>query len=368
MHTFCSYAKDVKIIHFLGKWKPWQHTTDGSTGVLQKADPETQAEHLQLWWDIFNQQVVPQLQPELCPHGELSTPTLDRLAHAFWTALPEDERSLSSRHVVFCPIVLQQNLSSSSLNEFQLKESKDSPSSSSFSHVVFTPSGWVKEKMSAGQSAYEEIVRKLQREAAKRPTYLVPLASQHSSAAKYSDTITKHPTPTDVGGADTEHKHSQTRLPEMTKSLNILACESDHHYRPRGQGGGSCGGGGGGGSCDNDVRLVNVPSVLARSSPPSDSPSGDGVEKPLHAEGSSSVSACYGFIAPKSDEKVCFIMLYFFLKLTANEGGRTEILAVSNVLHIVVVRHVYVSVKVGLAFALAKAKPHHGILTQTNLS
>ncbi|XP_011256805.1 neurofilament heavy polypeptide isoform X2 [Camponotus floridanus] len=64
--AFKQFGDDVRIIHFIGITKPWLQYFDTLTGVVQ---PPSGSMHLQpllqLWWNIFCEQVHPQLSPSM---------------------------------------------------------------------------------------------------------------------------------------------------------------------------------------------------------------------------------------------------------------------------------------------------------------
>ncbi|GAB1859579.1 glycogenin glucosyltransferase [Camponotus japonicus] len=76
--AFKQFGDDVRIIHFIGITKPWLQYFDTLTGVVQ---PPSGSVHLQpllqLWWNIFCEQVHPQLSPSM------ATSTLAPIWHVF---------------------------------------------------------------------------------------------------------------------------------------------------------------------------------------------------------------------------------------------------------------------------------------------
>lgn len=59
------FAKSVKIVHFLGSVKPWHHHYDlRSNQVSLRSDNQSQVEHVQKWWHIFSEAVLPNMHPE----------------------------------------------------------------------------------------------------------------------------------------------------------------------------------------------------------------------------------------------------------------------------------------------------------------
>ncbi|KYM95344.1 PREDICTED: uncharacterized protein LOC108780513 [Cyphomyrmex costatus] len=76
--AFKQFGDDVRIIHFIGITKPWLQYFDTLTGTVQ---PPPGSSHLQpllqLWWNIFCEQVHPQLS------SSMATSTLAPIWHAF---------------------------------------------------------------------------------------------------------------------------------------------------------------------------------------------------------------------------------------------------------------------------------------------
>lgn len=70
IHCFilCSlgrFGANAKVVHFLGRTKPWNYTYDPQTKSIQSEshDPNmTHPEFLSLWWNIFTTSVLPVLQ------------------------------------------------------------------------------------------------------------------------------------------------------------------------------------------------------------------------------------------------------------------------------------------------------------------
>ncbi|XP_029167749.1 protein MLP1 homolog isoform X1 [Nylanderia fulva] len=76
--AFKQFGEDVRIIHFIGITKPWLQYFDTLTGVVQPPSGSTHLQPLlQLWWNIFCEQVHPQLSPSM------ATSTLAPIWHAF---------------------------------------------------------------------------------------------------------------------------------------------------------------------------------------------------------------------------------------------------------------------------------------------
>lgn len=61
----CRFGKDIKIVHFLGAVKPWQHNYDAATKTLQlRTDSYNNIEYVQHWWNICSEDILPHLKPE----------------------------------------------------------------------------------------------------------------------------------------------------------------------------------------------------------------------------------------------------------------------------------------------------------------
>ncbi|XP_056420813.1 glycogenin-1 isoform X2 [Hyla sarda] len=62
--AFKAFGADAKVVHFLGKVKPWNYTYDGKTRTV-KGDAHdqilTHPEFLNLWWDIYTSRILPLL-------------------------------------------------------------------------------------------------------------------------------------------------------------------------------------------------------------------------------------------------------------------------------------------------------------------
>ncbi len=57
------FAKDVKIVHFLGSVKPWHHSY--AHGRLHyRGESQHLESHVQHWWNVFFEDVQPRLYPE----------------------------------------------------------------------------------------------------------------------------------------------------------------------------------------------------------------------------------------------------------------------------------------------------------------
>ncbi|CAG5122956.1 unnamed protein product, partial [Candidula unifasciata] len=64
--AFKQFRDTIKVVHFIGPVKPWHHTYSASTRTVREL-PDTghSQEFLQLWWNIFMQDVQPSLDPQL---------------------------------------------------------------------------------------------------------------------------------------------------------------------------------------------------------------------------------------------------------------------------------------------------------------
>ncbi|XP_065798839.1 glycogenin-1 isoform X1 [Muntiacus reevesi] len=63
--AFKAFGAKAKVVHFLGRTKPWNYTYDPQTKSIQSEshDPNvTHPEFLRLWWSIFTASVLPVLQ------------------------------------------------------------------------------------------------------------------------------------------------------------------------------------------------------------------------------------------------------------------------------------------------------------------
>lgn len=76
--AFKQFGEDVRIIHFIGITKPWLQYFDTLTGVVQPPPGSVHLQPLlQVWWNIFCEQVHPQLSPSM------ATSTLAPIWHTF---------------------------------------------------------------------------------------------------------------------------------------------------------------------------------------------------------------------------------------------------------------------------------------------
>ncbi|XP_038288557.1 glycogenin-1 isoform X1 [Canis lupus baileyi] len=63
--AFKAFGANAKVVHFLGRIKPWNYTYDPKTKSVKSEshDPTmTHPEFLNLWWDIFTTNILPLLQ------------------------------------------------------------------------------------------------------------------------------------------------------------------------------------------------------------------------------------------------------------------------------------------------------------------
>ncbi|XP_031842231.1 glycogenin 1 isoform X1 [Nomia melanderi] len=95
--AFKQFGDDVRIIHFIGITKPWLQYFDTLTGIVQ---PPMEATHLQpllqLWWNIFCENVHSQLSPVMAGlAGALAQITLGEPRSAEQIALEEHMRKQS---------------------------------------------------------------------------------------------------------------------------------------------------------------------------------------------------------------------------------------------------------------------------------
>lgn len=95
--AYVYFGKDVKIVHFIGPIKPWNHRFNTMTGKVEPTPGAFHAlEHLQFWWDIFMQDVQGQLQPGLAGlAGQLALITLGQEMTPEQKALEDRARQFS---------------------------------------------------------------------------------------------------------------------------------------------------------------------------------------------------------------------------------------------------------------------------------
>lgn len=64
---FHRYGHDAKVVHFLGKVKPWNLAYDAQRGEVKGHSPSSDAhqlhpEYLLMWWQLYSKDVLPLLQ------------------------------------------------------------------------------------------------------------------------------------------------------------------------------------------------------------------------------------------------------------------------------------------------------------------
>lgn len=64
---FHRYGHDAKVVHFLGKVKPWNHSYDAQRGEVRghslSPDPcQLHPDYLLMWWQLYAKSVLPLLQ------------------------------------------------------------------------------------------------------------------------------------------------------------------------------------------------------------------------------------------------------------------------------------------------------------------
>jgi glycogenin glucosyltransferase len=63
--AFKRFAKDIKIVHFLGAIKPWHHGFDTRLKSLQyRQESLSDVQYVEQWWAVFAADVLPHLKPE----------------------------------------------------------------------------------------------------------------------------------------------------------------------------------------------------------------------------------------------------------------------------------------------------------------
>uniref|UniRef100_A0A3B1K174 glycogenin glucosyltransferase n=1 Tax=Astyanax mexicanus TaxID=7994 RepID=A0A3B1K174_ASTMX len=64
--AFKQYGHNAKVVHFLGKVKPWDYVYDSSSRTLkgQAVDPDLQPNYLLQWWSLFSSAIVPLMKEE----------------------------------------------------------------------------------------------------------------------------------------------------------------------------------------------------------------------------------------------------------------------------------------------------------------
>lgn len=70
LHSLCllcchRYGHDAKVVHFLGKVKPWHHSYDAQRGEVRGQSPDScqlHPDYLLMWWQLYSTSVLPLLQ------------------------------------------------------------------------------------------------------------------------------------------------------------------------------------------------------------------------------------------------------------------------------------------------------------------
>lgn len=67
MLCFHRYGHDAKVVHFLGKVKPWSYSYDAQRGEVKDhaLSPEQchlHPDYLLMWWQLYSKSVLPLLQ------------------------------------------------------------------------------------------------------------------------------------------------------------------------------------------------------------------------------------------------------------------------------------------------------------------
>ncbi|KAG1697372.1 Glycogenin-1 [Nymphon striatum] len=63
--AYQKFQNNVKIVHFLGSFKPWMHNFNKETGKVERSQSTVHGlSHLQIWWNIFIEKVQPLLEPK----------------------------------------------------------------------------------------------------------------------------------------------------------------------------------------------------------------------------------------------------------------------------------------------------------------
>ncbi|XP_039992711.1 glycogenin-1a isoform X2 [Xiphias gladius] len=65
--AFKEYGHDAKVVHFLGKVKPWNYSYDAERGEVKGHSPSPELSHLHpdyllMWWQLYAKSVLPLLQ------------------------------------------------------------------------------------------------------------------------------------------------------------------------------------------------------------------------------------------------------------------------------------------------------------------
>ncbi|CAG5101930.1 Similar to GYG1: Glycogenin-1 (Oryctolagus cuniculus) [Cotesia congregata] len=93
--AYKQFGSEIRIIHFIGSTKPWLQYFDTQTSLVH---PSSDSQHLQsllqLWWNIFCEDVHPQLSPVMI------TSTLARREHNLYVSIsPPSRNTISSRSI-----------------------------------------------------------------------------------------------------------------------------------------------------------------------------------------------------------------------------------------------------------------------------
>lgn len=64
---FHRYGHDAKVVHFLGKVKPWNLAYDAQRGEVKGHSPSSDVyqlhpDYLLMWWQLYSKDVLPLLQ------------------------------------------------------------------------------------------------------------------------------------------------------------------------------------------------------------------------------------------------------------------------------------------------------------------
>ncbi|XP_074111442.1 glycogenin 1 isoform X2 [Cotesia typhae] len=105
--AYKQFGSDVRIIHFIGSTKPWLQYFDTQTSLVHPAsDFQHLQSLLQLWWNIFCEDVHPQLSPVMLsneyrdPHLSEITSTLARREHNLYVPIsPPSRNTISSASI-----------------------------------------------------------------------------------------------------------------------------------------------------------------------------------------------------------------------------------------------------------------------------
>lgn len=65
--SLCRYGHNAKVVHFLGKVKPWNYSYDAQKGEVKghsqvPDEGQLQSDYLRAWWKLYAKSVVPLLQ------------------------------------------------------------------------------------------------------------------------------------------------------------------------------------------------------------------------------------------------------------------------------------------------------------------